>query len=353
MTLSPTRKPSALFTPQTFQSIASKKAKGSGLFTPDLQENVSFTKLFDPTGNIQPIYAPADLKISKRFSSICLFFISRRGGGKTLTITALAALQKKRYLLENSPYQVWSNYQIEFADFSNPRLIDFLLEEPWLARQKLICIDEIASAFPGRRSIAGINVEFSNWLTQLRKLRSECMFATQFPQVVDIQVLLQVDLFVRVHSMFKGRAVRLEVYDWWGQFTGDDSRKPWPPQPNEHDWELVLGGTDQMFGQYDTYEIVPAMYADNRDEYISRLFHEEDDDEDDGGTVVDGIEAPPADYEEWISTLPDGFGVKQMFRTAKKFLPDLESEKAWEKLLEDDGFDVDNKGNRKWAERRN
>lgn len=326
---------SDLFIPQNLRN--QPRGQSSSLWTPEYPDE--FLKMFEPGYETNPLLAPTDIPVRKKFDPLVLFFIGRRGDGKSLSMVSLANYQKKRYAKSRSPYKIWSNFQIDFSDFSNPRLLDFMLEYPYKCSQKLICIDEIASAFPGRRSMAAINVQFSNFLTQIRKLRSECMFATQFPQVVDVQILLQVDLFIRCRSMMGGKAVRLQIYDWWGQFTGDDNRKPWPPQPDSHDWELILYNTNSMWGTYDTYEIVAPVNAENRDDIISHFYEEFDDPEavQEKGSVLDDVAAPPADLDEYLAGLPKTVSLGRVWRTAKKLDPTIVTRQDFRDRLMESG----------------
>ncbi len=214
------------------------------------------------------------------FRPSVIFFMGWRGGCKTLTMSAFATSQKKWAKAHGVNWGVVSNYWLKCADLSTPYLAEELNRFPKWARRLTICIDEIASAFPSRRTMARTNLDFSNMLTQIRKRSMECMFTTQFPQVVEHQVLLQVDLFARCESYERGDIVHVYWFDYWGKITGRDFRKPWPPRVGEHDWDTWLFGLKSIHSQYRTDEVVAPVWSEHRQEILEEegwRFTEEDD----------------------------------------------------------------------------
>lgn len=331
-----------------------------------------------------------DFQTRGRYNPLVILMMGRRGGGKTLAMSGLADVEATRYREKKTGYEVWSNYELRFPKFCppckelyearrrgiplppsdvpddhighlfHPKLLDYLIKYPHYASRKLICIDELASAFPSRRAMANANVEFSNFLTQIRKLRSECIFTTQFPQVVDVQVLLQVDLFVRCKSIMGGKAVVMEFHDWWGQFTGDDSRKMWPPEPDTFDWRRALLNTDKLFGTYDTYEIIAPLASASRDEIIAHFYKsldaglldvdpddEDDEDEEDESDRItqEIIEKLPKSFEEALDALPSSFQMNYSLLSKAKTYLLIKSYKELATYLRDNGYEIAGQGN--------
>ena len=206
----------------------------------------------------------------RRFRPMVIMFIGRRGSGKSLAMSTLAHIQKRRYAQAglDEVFSVVANYKLTFARKVTPNLVMELINFPPWAWNLYVCIDEIANAFPARRSLAGMNVLFSAWLQQIRKRHCEVAFTTQFPQVMDYQVLLQVDLFIRCKEHLGGRAIELFFYDWWGQYTGHDYKRAWPPDPDDWDWSLELHHTDKIWPFYDTDEVVPPVWSHFREDVL-------------------------------------------------------------------------------------
>lgn len=202
----------------------------------------------------------------RKFRPLTILLIGRRGQGKTLLMTYLAAVMQERYRRSGKPSRVFSNYWTSFADLSTPFIFDAMLDpsHPQYGRiqRGLLCVDEIQTAAASRRAMAGINLSVSGLLTQIRKRQLEVLFTTQFPQVLDQQVLIQTDLFLECSLVAGGRGVQVLVHDFWGQWTGNNERKPWPPRASFADWTRTYWGTDKMFGHYDTDEFIVSMYMD-------------------------------------------------------------------------------------------
>ncbi len=301
--------------------------------------------------------APVDpvslLRPSRAFSPLVIFMMGRRGQGKTLGMTALASEMQTAYKLNHEDRRIYSNYSLKFTppEHSDPYLLDNILSNPFDYKESVICVDEIASAFPGRRAMANVNVAFANFLTQIRKLRSECIFTTQFPAVVDRDMLVQVDLFIRCEKRMGGKSIKFYIYDWWGQWTGKDYSKPWPPQPDTQDWEVTLHGTDAMFGQYRTDEIIIPLRSDNRDEQLGNYYDIEEVYE---ATNADEVDTPTSENfrsedsmneKQNITTqiLVDGFGVEVEVNHARARLGLTEgtlTNEATAQILEANGYRV-------------
>ena len=202
----------------------------------------------------------------KRFSPIVILFMGRRDAGKSLAMTAMAKVAQNRYRsfgLKN--YRIFANYYLKFAmppyGYWHPKMIDALLEFPPWGKNGTVCVDEIQTVAPSRRAMSGRNLGVSTYLSMLRKQRLEIYFTTQFPQVLDQQLLMQVDLFIEASKAQDGRVVWLYIHDWWGQFTGNWERKRWPPRQWEADDSFPLLNTDLVWGEYDTDEVIAPMFS--------------------------------------------------------------------------------------------
>ena len=198
---------------------------------------------------------------------VCMFF-GRRGKGKTLAMSTVAKYQQARYRHAKVDMQVMANYHLDFADRASPYIVNDMAAYPDWARRAILCIDEVGSQFPSRRSLAGVNLNFANFLTQIRKRDVEVQFTTQFPQVVDQLVLLQVDLFIECDVDRAGRTLDLYIHDWWGQWTGKNYRKPWPPDSDTYDEARTIYNPRRLYGQYKTGEVIAAQWDKNRDDLI-------------------------------------------------------------------------------------
>ncbi|MGE4582722.1 MAG: zonular occludens toxin domain-containing protein [Synechococcus sp.] len=214
------------------------------------------------------IKAPGDFYAKKNFQPIVTFFFGRRGQGKTLAMTTLAYMMAERYKkagLHN--HQVLTNYATSFSTFT-PYLIDEMIQFPAWLKDGAVCIDEVQSAFPSARAMSSINVLFTNMLTQLRKRKLEISFTTQFPQMISYGVLTQVDLFVLCEKVAGGRAIKLYIFDHWGQWTGKTWKKNFPQPKSEADQIITLHNTDKMWGAYNTEEVVASFQSEHREQII-------------------------------------------------------------------------------------
>ena len=234
----------------------------------------------EPIDNLGMFYAK-DIRPSRSFRPLCIMLWGRRGEGKTLGMTAIANAMRETYLSHGVRYhktlrpwgrRIGSNYHIDFADFNNPMLVDMIVDFPPWARRMLFCVDEILAFFPNRRSLARPNLNFSTFLQQIRKLETELIFTTQFPQNMDGQILQQIDLFGTPKRINKGRDLKILLWDWWGQFTGNFASKKWPPNPAENppDYQLTIYDIERFYGAYPTEEVVAPMWSASREDMVAR-----------------------------------------------------------------------------------
>ena len=340
-------------------TLQRKAGNTGGLFARQQHEE---DQAFDPT-NITPL--------QRRFAPIVVFLMGRRDAGKTLTMSTLARIAQLRYLRARKPFKIFSNYYLKFAEGYSPHIIDEIMNFPPWARDMYLCIDEIQTAATSRRAMSGTNVALSTFLTMIRKRRIELVFTTQFPQVIDPQILLQVDLFIECERSPDGSSVTLYIHDWWGQYTGENWRKPWPPMRWEADWVRGIGGTDKMFGLYNTEQVIAPMFIDQyaRERMIYNESRGADDQEyleklpmDDAyeehlriqqeQAGAENQEPPEPTMEEFVKSLPKGGFNPRVLRAEAEEASggQLRRLGQWVDWLEQNGFDVE--PDKKWATRR-
>ena len=295
----------------------------------------------------------------RQFRPIVIMYFGRRGKGKTLAMSTVAKYQQLRYRHNNVKMQIMANYHLEFADRASPYIVNDMASYPDWARDAILCIDEVGSQFPSRRSLAGVNLNFANFLTQVRKRNVEVMFTTQFPQVVDQLVLLQCDLFVECDVDRSGRTLDLYIHDWWGQWTGKTQRKPWPPDSDAYDEMRTIYNPKQMFGSYRTSEVIAAQWDKRRDETIRTEGWGDPEDEESNVSDLHIVEInPDTMMTEFLeANVPgDVFVPTEFIREIKialglgsRWQPDVV--KRW---LRDHGWKIDEKGQgHKWNAYRN
>ena len=296
------------------------------------------------------LWTPEEVPRQRRFRSMILMFMGRRGQNKSATMTALAEIQQRRYAALNQgrpperqiPFSVAANYRVSFADYVDPNLVRALAQYPEWASDLDILLDEIGTVAPSRRSMSTDNVNLSATLTQVRKRRNNISFTTQFPQTIDFQLLMQVDLFTRCYAFNNNRSTRMYIFDHWGQWTGKDYRKPWPPQPGWEDWFIDIHHVDQIWGDYDTDEEQVPVWYKNRDELLERKgwgFGNEDD-----GSADDPAEVPlPDTLDEFLDAVRDTVNIMAILDYAREYEPKITRVEV-AKMLEDRGYSISKEG---------
>ena len=200
----------------------------------------------------------------KHIPKVACFF-GRRGDGKTLGMSAVAAWTQTRNRKLGVDYGILANFDLTFADRAYQHIIDEIKEFPvWLDDKKywLLLIDEIAELLPAARGMSSNNLEIGAFLKQIRKRGVSVMCATQFPTEVGWNLLRQVDFFIRCKSRREGRTIDTFWWDWPGNVTGDWSRKYFPPEPDTQDWHFRIHNTDRMWGTYRTEEVIAPSFTD-------------------------------------------------------------------------------------------
>ena len=311
-----------------------------------------------PTRRDVEIIGADNLPTTKRMDPLMVLLMGRRGRGKTLGMTCLADLQRRRWKQHNLPFNIVSNYWMEPAHRVDPNLVQTLNTFPDWGRNLYICLDEIGGQLANRRSLAGVNVDFIQFLTQIRKRHNELITTTQFPQWVDMAVLYQIDLFCRMDAYNGNRSIDVHQWDWWGQFAGRDYRKQWPPQPQDVDFYFQIHNADLMWSAYKSDQIIPPAWAKNRDQIISREHgedwmekYDEQSDLDDwyGNEVTPAAAAqmslePPKTLAELLDQQPGAFALSSLLVIAKRLDPEIKNNNSFKHALVSHGWEIETEG---------
>jgi hypothetical protein len=247
--------------------------------------HLSLTEPYLHKQEVIDLLFPWDLKGVKRPEYLCLIFHGRRGRGKSTGATAFAKYIYDANKQYNPDYKLYTNYKVEFADMCHPRLVDALITFPEWCHDCMILVDEIAVYFPSVRAVSGGSLNISTFLQEIRKLRVDLIFTTQFPTMIIGNVNIQVDLFVepflynrtyerRVGS-YVADSMRMRFVDWWGQWTDRPIRHRWPPEPEDTLVTYNLHNLSPVYGRFDTDEIIPAFWHPSRGEIIRREWKED------------------------------------------------------------------------------
>lgn len=364
-------------------TLDGRKALPSGmdLWTPTLKKGKEDVSPFDIDGSpffevqmqqdknvvLTGQYIPPKQKY-KFFSPRTMLLLGRRDAGKTLTMTALAQFQKERYGFFHSPFKIASNYWLssDLGDYYSAWIIDRIMDYPTWAKDMLCCIDEIQTAASSRRAMAKSNVLLGMFLTMIRKRRIEIVFTTQFPQVLDAQLLLQVDYFVECEKSPDAHSVRLYIHDYWGQFTGKFYRKPWPPMRYMADEVRTLYGTNAVFGKYRSGQAIASLYlneeqrrrmvdaeAGSDHEWQERLpMLAAQDEMENRQALMEAMEiqaAVPRSLDELALRVPQRFNVMAFWDIVRAIEPSFKHPAAWQRFLTDKGFELKKEGRRTMA----
>jgi len=233
---------------------------------------------------------PGDVRGKRHFEPLVVMLYGRRGAGKTATMTALGAWFQTQYQRAGTPVHIAANYKVDFARYCSPYLIDELGDFPEWGERLVVLIDEISAYTASERSTSRATLDIGVFLTQVRKRDVEIIFCTQFPQEISRRVLRQVDIFIEVEQSSDNKESHLYCHDYWGQWTGGWSRKPWPPTKEEADWELDISNVDAIWNKYDTKEVIAPVWSEQREQIIGQNWAEV-------LNRLDGEDPPPVLHE--------------------------------------------------------
>jgi len=243
--------------------------QGHDLFTPwgDGENEVTGAEIFDPTPTGPRVFTIRDVEYSqKKFRPQMFLLFGRRDMGKTLAMTTCIKAMQEYYRVKGfgGRFRTATNYYCRVADIQHPRLVEAIVEFPEWAYELYCGVDELQNYVYRRRSMAGQNVSWNAFMTVIRKIRSEVITTTQFPGMIDVDTLMQVDGFIECQQLNEGRMVRLYVHDFFGQYIGyERSHKNWPPKRWDADKILHVYNTDTVWNDYDDEQVVRPRYSRN------------------------------------------------------------------------------------------
>ncbi len=301
------------------------------------------------------IETPATLEIFRNsFDPLTMILSGRRGRGKTAALTFIGAFMDAHYKSKGLDIKIAANYNTEVATegLANPFIIDEINQFPPWANDMLILIDEAAAYFPRRRALARIHLDFSTFLQQIRKRDIELIFTTQFPAMLDDQMLVNIDLYA-IASMWPrsgwnaGRYVDLYVWDWHGQFTGHFVPATIPPKGKPFLHKRLLN-VNRIFGKYNTKEVIGAVWNDSRESIAAQYWDREDPEEMDRPAPV--VVVAPTTLADYLVTLGQSFIVGRYLAAARGFDDTIATIGDFEQRIKDTGlFEMITEGGMKIA----
>lgn len=193
-------------------------------------------------------------------------FTGAKGGGKTLTMSWLAA-----YLMIHG-YPVWANYNINFkyrnkkgqvSEYkSKPLDFDALYALSKDIKHGVTVIDELPLFADSRRSGSLNNRLLGYILMQTRKRQMSVFYTAQNMSWTDNRFRWSTDVIVackdayhREHHYARGEYIDVLLWDMSGQWTG----KPWSEYPYPVNSYTFYGKS--CWGIYDTKDIIDAFEA--------------------------------------------------------------------------------------------
>lgn len=117
-------------------------------------------------------------------------YTGARGRGKTLTMV------KDGYQFYKNGYKILRNFSCEFGDYiSNEEIVE--LDKESNIKNAVLMIDEIQIFFDSRRSGRKQNLNFSNFVQQIRKRNIHLLCTTQYANTVDLRLKQHLDFIAR------------------------------------------------------------------------------------------------------------------------------------------------------------
>ena len=119
-----------------------------------------------------------------------IFYVGRRGTGKTLTMVYNAY----KYFLDG--WKIYSNFELPFSEYIDSEEI-LKIDKNSTIKNCVILIDEISVLYDSRRSMKKTNINFSQVLMELRKRNINILATTQFSGTTDLRFRQHVDIIAR------------------------------------------------------------------------------------------------------------------------------------------------------------
>jgi len=116
-----------------------------------------------------------------------VLYKGKRGAGKTLTMV------KDGYLYSKKGYKILRNFDCSFGEYiSDDEILD--LDKESNIKNCVIMMDEVQIFFDARRSMRKQNINFSNFVQQIRKRNIILLGTTQFSNTVDLRLRQHIDI---------------------------------------------------------------------------------------------------------------------------------------------------------------
>jgi len=134
-------------------------------------------------------------------------YLGRRGSGKTLTMV------KDAYLAFKRGKKVISNMKnIPFAEYmSNEDIL--ALDKNSNLKDAVILIDEAQIFFDSRRSMKKENINFSNFVQQIRKRNIDLYLTTQFANSIEKRLRDHTDIIAKVKFLANYNLCKVKYID--------------------------------------------------------------------------------------------------------------------------------------------
>lgn len=310
------------------------------------------------------LWTPAEMAGHRDYIPVLVMISGWRGVGKTLTMTMLGLIQRERYReagMKN--WKLMSNYPVIGADVVDPKIVDQLATFDPRMSKSTVLVDELPSYFPNRKSLRGINVDFSTFIQQVRKRDIEIIFTAQVPLRVDVQITEQVDWYV-IPEVFgpRRRYLRLYWFDFKGQFIGN-GHKYWPPKKDEADVVKIYGPLDSVYGKYPTGQVIAPQWSGYRDDIIAQDDWDESmfldaptqSPEEQQANLAEAVakpvdvpqeanNKPPRTLIELLKRQGNEVNLKDIWGQAQPFLPRMSTYKVLREAMREQGYIVADNG---------
>lgn len=131
-----------------------------------------------------------------------VLYVGARGRGKTLTMV------KDGYQYYLNGFKILRNFNCKFGDYiENDEILK--LDKDSSIKNAVIMIDEIQIFFDSRRGMKKENIDFSNFVQQIRKRNIILLCTTQYSNTIDLR--LRQHLNYLVYPMFNKELEVCEV----------------------------------------------------------------------------------------------------------------------------------------------
>lgn len=319
-------------------SVPSSYTPGQSLSVPGLKRKQE-----------RQLIMPWDVPGKRKIPYYVVMFHGRRGDGKSYAMTGMARrIQQENFSLGNFRHKIYANYRVDFATMCHPRIVDAITTFPEWLHDCVILIDEIAVYFPGMRATSRAALDFATFLQEIRKVRVELIFTTQFPTQVMGNLSIQVDWFVQPylynwvyqpskHGDYVADSAELRWVNWWGGETGDPIyiKHRWPPRYEDAVRVTHYHNLRHTAPMFNTEEIIPAFWSPNRQEVLSRqdawkeemqaeLDREKTDLAESPPEVIQQARRDPRTIGELLASIDaDEVQLRQILSTAKRLDPSI------------------------------